>query len=126
MGTRGVSADELERLRISVETAVERSSLRAVAEAVGMSPSGLTKFLDGAQPYGKTVERLRRWHLERTEKGDGISAPLRKLLETLPEADREDALSELLDAAREVYRRRGQAPPAWMAGADKGEAGDGA
>jgi hypothetical protein len=29
---------------------------------VGMSPTGLTKFIDGGQPYGPTMVRLRKWY----------------------------------------------------------------
>jgi hypothetical protein len=42
---------------------VETTSLRAVAKEVGMSPTGLSKFLWGANPYAKTMLRLTEWFL---------------------------------------------------------------
>lgn len=35
-----------------------------VAREIGMSPTGLKKFLLGTAPYSPTLRRLRRWYLE--------------------------------------------------------------
>jgi hypothetical protein len=51
-----------ERFRGAVREAIARSTLRTVAKDVGMSPSGLQKFLNGTNPYGKTRERLHVWY----------------------------------------------------------------
>ncbi|HWK90336.1 MAG TPA: DUF433 domain-containing protein [Longimicrobium sp.] len=49
-------------LREVVRSHVNRTSLRAVARQVGMSPSGIHKFLQGSQPYSPTLRRLRSWY----------------------------------------------------------------
>jgi hypothetical protein len=43
-----------EAVRDEVAHAVERTSLRAMADVLGISASGLAKFIDGAEPYQKT------------------------------------------------------------------------
>ena len=52
----------VEQLREAVIEAVAVSSLRAVARQIRMSPTGLSKFIDGAAPYNPTIRRLRQWH----------------------------------------------------------------
>jgi hypothetical protein len=52
----------VEQLREAVIEAVGASGLRAVARQVRMSPTGLSKFIDGAAPYNPTIRRLRQWH----------------------------------------------------------------
>ncbi|HEX9939764.1 MAG TPA: hypothetical protein VGB15_21695, partial [Longimicrobium sp.] len=51
----------LERLRETVRLRVEATSLRAVARQVGMSPSGLEKFLAGGTPYAGSRQKLQDW-----------------------------------------------------------------
>lgn len=48
---------ELERMREALRISIERSTLRAVAVQVGMSPTGLQKFVSGSNPYGGWSER---------------------------------------------------------------------
>lgn len=45
----------------------EATSLRGAAREIGMSPTGLRKMLDGAQPYSPTIRRLRKWLKGREE-----------------------------------------------------------
>ncbi len=37
------------------------TSLRQAAREIGMSPTGLQKFLHGGEPYVKTVRKLSLW-----------------------------------------------------------------
>lgn len=50
-------------LRHTVERAIQDSSLRHVASQVGMSPTGLKKFVMGTAPYSPTLRRLRVWYV---------------------------------------------------------------
>src|SRR4051812_38775065 len=54
----------VEHLRASASVRVGRSSLRSVAREIGMSPSGLKKFLRGASPSSPTLRRLQRWYVQ--------------------------------------------------------------
>jgi hypothetical protein len=117
MGTRGVAPEDLERFRIALNGAIERSSLRAVAGEVGMSASGLTKFLQGGTPYGKTVQRLHAWYqraagLSRVPP-EHIAEQLRRLMMTLPEPDR--GVMALLETVDRAHRDAGRSPPEWVA-----------
>jgi len=81
-----------------------------------MSPSGLTKFLDGARPYGRTVERLRVWYYMRagvhqTPPAE-IAAQLRRLVLTLPEPN--GGVVNLLAAVEASYRAAGMFAPEWI------------
>jgi hypothetical protein len=104
------------RYRRAVGDAVARSTLRAVAVKVGMSPTGLQKFLDGAKPYGKTQERLRYWYFR--EAGftpyavDDAAYILRRLVGTLPAPDH--GVAGVLDAVEAAYNRAGMLAPEWV------------
>ena len=114
---RGVPAAELERFRTALRDAVSRSTLRAVAGDVGMSPTGLAKFIDqGTTPYGPTIERLRNWYYRKTgvhQRPPGeIAAMLRNLVVTLPEPDA--GVANLLAAVDASYMEAGMFAPEWV------------
>lgn len=50
-------------IREAVRARVENVSLRGVAREIGISPTGLSKFIKGTNPYGPTLQRLRKWYL---------------------------------------------------------------
>lgn len=58
-------APTIRQMRDAAAQEAERTSLRAAARAIGISPTGLKKFLDGTNPYAPTRRRLRRWLAER-------------------------------------------------------------
>jgi hypothetical protein len=105
-----------ERFRGAVREAIARSTLRAVAKDVGMSPTGLQKFLDGTNPYGKTRERLRLWYFR--EAGfssfpvEDATYILRRLVGTLPTPDY--GVAGVLDAVDTAYQRAGMHAPEWV------------
>ena len=105
-----------ERFRAALRHAIARSTLRTVAKDVGMSPSGLQKFLDGTNPYGKTRERLRLWYFR--EAGfssfpvEDAAYILRRLVGTLPTPDH--GVAGVLDAVESAYRRAGMYAPEWV------------
>lgn len=53
---------EIKVLREAATERVKATSLRAASREIGMSPSGLQKFINGAEPYGPTIRRLRAWY----------------------------------------------------------------
>lgn len=115
-----VNEDVSERqLRLAAQAALERRSLRKVADEIGLSPNGLKKFLAGGSPHAATLGRLRRWYAhERLRHGsddDGArEVVLSYLLQQVPAERREEAarrLPELLGAFVEEFG--GQRPP-WL------------
>ncbi|HET7461697.1 MAG TPA: hypothetical protein VFJ82_10625 [Longimicrobium sp.] len=116
MEGRGASAADLERYRIALKDAIAFASLRAVAGAVGMSPTGLTKFLDGSNPYGRTLERVRTWYYNRAgvhqTPPEEIIFLLRRFVVTLPEPN--TGVVYLLAAVDAAYRHAGMYVPDWV------------
>jgi hypothetical protein len=55
-------ARNIDEIRAALRRHLDEASLRHAAREVGMSPTGLSKFLDGAEPYLPTVMKLRAWH----------------------------------------------------------------
>ena len=108
------------RLREAVTIRVQATSLRSVARQVGMSPSGLDKFLAGGMPYQKSRRKLFDWlHRERNNLGadltvDGIAAALGSLVRDLPPDRRAVALHTLLDTLRSLYDEHSETSPAWL------------
>jgi hypothetical protein len=105
-----------ERYRDAVRQAIASSTLRAVAKEVEMSPTGLQKFLEGTNPYGKTKERLRFWYYRQA----GFSSfavedavfILRRLVGTLPTPDH--GVAGVLEAVEVAYQRAGMMAPEWV------------
>jgi hypothetical protein len=70
-----IEQDVIETYRAAVLARVERTSLRQAAREIGLSPSGLQKFIDGAQPYRNTIRKLEAWYVRRTERDSGNHSP---------------------------------------------------
>jgi hypothetical protein len=108
----GITPDDLERFRIALENEIARTSLRAVR----MSPTGLTKFLNGTRPYGNTVARLREWYFHEAGVHQAppelIAAQLRRFVVTLPKPD--GGVAKLLEAVDASYREAGMYTPEWV------------
>jgi hypothetical protein len=107
---------EFEQYRQVLRDDVERSTLRAVASRLGMSPSGLQNFLDGTQPYGKTREKLRAWSyqefgFESLPAADAIML-LRRLVGRVPAPER--TILQILDLVGATYSAEGMQLPEWV------------
>jgi transcriptional regulator with XRE-family HTH domain len=99
---------------------VENTSLRQVAREIGMSPTGLKKFLEGTAPYSPTVRRLRNWYVRyaAVQRSDveevDASAALAVLMHDLRSDPRRDAALHVLEAVGSGYERSGKPRPAWL------------
>ncbi len=95
-------------------------SLRSVAREVGMSPSGLQKFMDGSVPYLPTRQKLERWYVRETARsGDEMSlevamAALHLLVDDLPLARRRRALLDLVATLEAAYNGAEAPLPSWL------------
>jgi hypothetical protein len=59
-------ARRIEQLRDAVGEYLETTSLREAAREIGMSPTGLANFVNGATPYTHTIGKLRAWQAARS------------------------------------------------------------
>ncbi len=108
-------------LRDMAAARVENTSLRGVAREIGMSPTGLKKFLLGTAPYSPTLRRLRRWYLQHSALPTGevsyhdASAALVVLIHDLQPEPRREASDCLLDCLERAYDASGRSRPRWLA-----------
>ncbi len=100
-------------LRQAVAGSVSATSLRQVARDVGMSPSGLRKFLSSASPYSATRRKLERWYVRRGSAPDVHSAlaALEVLVQDLPPAERIRGMERILKG---LERSRTGRLPGWI------------
>jgi hypothetical protein len=94
----------LKVLRDAVRRRVEQTSIRVVAEEIGMSPSGLHILLRGSRPHPATREKLVRWYVEQRDAQETRGEPVSPV-------DVDVALQLLMlyvtqDARETVQRRR--------------------
>ena len=61
-GRSETRAATVEQLRTAAAARVEHTSLRGTAREIGMSPTGLKKFLSGTPPYSPTLRRILNWY----------------------------------------------------------------
>ncbi len=112
----------IERLRETVTSRVRSTSLRSVAREVGMSPSGLEKFLSGGNPYSGTRRKLYNWWLRAQGEpavprlsSDAVAFALRGLLHDVAPERRDAMLAELVRTLRDLHRAHGELCPPWLA-----------
>jgi multidrug efflux pump subunit AcrA (membrane-fusion protein) len=112
-------AVSVQRLREAVAVRVRYRSLRQVAREVGMSPTGLGKFMAGGQPYSATRVKLERWYVrerlpEETLSADAAALALRSLTDALP-LDASGAVERrLLEVLTDAYAATPAGVPSWL------------
>lgn len=112
----GVSLDQL---RTVITARLATVSLRGVAREVGMSPSGLQKFVDGSVPYLPTRQKLERWYVREAARGETevsaevASAALDTLVRGLSPGPRQVLVRRLLAEMGAAYDTEGPRPP-WL------------
>lgn len=113
-------AATVDHLRETAADRVEKTSLRSVAREIGMSPTGLKKFLLGTAPYSPTLRRLRKWYITHAvEAGDEVgkpaaSAALAVLTSDLAPEARRGAFGGIVDLLARAYDQSGRQRPAWL------------
>ena|ERR1700741_2432862 len=115
------AAAPVDRVRERVAVRVQTTSLRSVARQVGMSPSGLEKFIAGGSPYSRNREKLQQWWLREGSlpRSDvtmaGVEAALVALLRDLPAPRRTAAMIQMVRSLRGLYDAQGGPCPPWLA-----------
>lgn len=112
----GKPPEDVNAIRSAAKFAVSRSSLRGVAREIRMSPTGLTKFLNGSSPYAPTYHLLRQWYA--TQRGtpsevrvDAALDAMVVLLADLSGVERERVIEDILDTLRAAH---GPDEPQWL------------
>jgi hypothetical protein len=98
----------LEVLRGAVAQKVETTSLRFIAEAVGMSTTGLYMFIQQGTPQNRNYRKLLAWYVqERRVAGQeidmaAVQASLEMLTLHLPARQRRDVQRKILELIGDV------------------------
>jgi hypothetical protein len=111
----------VQHLREMAAARVENTSLRGVAREIGMSPTGLKKFLMGTAPYSPTLRRLRKWYLQYAALPSAevtyqdASNALVVLTHDLSPDPRRETSDCVLDCLARGYDTTGRSRPRWVA-----------
>ena len=120
-------------LREAVREAVTRTSLRAVADDVPMSSSGLHSFLNGGRPYARTIRLLTAWFVRHhgasgaaaalggEKLSAAVDAAVGLLVAHLPPAARVGAARRLVATIRTLTDETRAPRPAWLGDDDRSE-----
>jgi hypothetical protein len=113
------SSPHVERLRGVVASRVEQTSLRAVAQSVGMSPAGLDRFLGGSVARLRSQSTLGAWEQAeqeelRSDEFRGEEVFIGALVRDLAPALRAAGTARLVRSLLESYRSRDAAVPTWL------------
>jgi transcriptional regulator with XRE-family HTH domain len=117
---RGSISEQISAIRTAATRHVAETSLRHVAREIGMSPSGLSNFLQRVNtPYGKTRAKLLAWfsrsgwlHLDSSEAA--AHAALSLLVNGLPAHGREDAQRGIVELIRRAHADHHSVAPNWL------------
>lgn len=110
----------VETLREASRTFVDATSLRQAARDIGMSPTGLRGFLDGAAPYVKTERKLRSWYLREASRNvqavsaENASNALKLLVNHFAPAYGRETMLEIIDVLERRARDSQTPVPAWV------------
>ena len=111
----------VETLREAARLYVDATSLRHAARDIGMSPTGLRGFIDGADPYVKTTRKLTEWYVREIQNRnaelstESASAALSLLVKHHPSSQREATVNEILEVIDRRCRDTSTARPVWLA-----------
>lgn len=111
----------IEVLRDFTRTQTEITSIRSVADEVGLGRSTLHKFIQGrTTPQPRVRRLLGLWYLEKVEQAHDIdvarpyAAALQILLSDIPPEGRRDAEQDMLETLADTHSQHGTAQPRWL------------
>lgn len=114
-------APSVDALREAMVSHLATHPLRRVARQVGMSATGLQKFVGGAHPFSFTRRKLERWFVlhgpgraEAVSGGGAALGILRVLVQDLPPARHRPGMERLAQALEEAYAAPGALRPPWL------------
>jgi hypothetical protein len=111
----------VETLREAARLYVDATSLRHAARDIGMSPTGLRGFIDGADPYVKTTRKLTEWYVREIQNrnaelsSESASAALSLLVKHYTPSQREATVNDILEVVDRRCRDTSTARPVWLA-----------
>ncbi|HEX2078575.1 MAG TPA: hypothetical protein VHG08_12725 [Longimicrobium sp.] len=118
---RDYRAIPIEVLRDFALSQTESSSIRSVADEVGLSHSALHQFVTGrTKPQPRVRRLLGLWYLDKVKQAHDIdvarpyAAALDILLSDIPPERRSAAEQEMLEALAQTHTQSNTAQPRWL------------
>lgn len=115
------AATSIAVMRRAVRDEVAATSLRHVSRQVGMSATGLQKFIEGGHPLSATRRRVERWFVlhgpGRLQSGltaESAMAVLRVLVQDITPARHRAVLELLVKSLEDAYRTARLPQPGWL------------
>lgn len=108
-------------LRQALRSEIGARSLRFVSRQVGISPTGLQKFLEGAHPYSATRRKLERWYVlhgpgrpQGALTGASVLAILRMLVQDVSPGRHRQTVEALVKSLGDAYQTARLPEPGWL------------
>jgi transcriptional regulator with XRE-family HTH domain len=108
--------DRQEVTRLKLAGVRKATTLRALAEQIGVSDALIHQFLRGKRVRESTLARIERW-LEGSSDGtvaERLVGDLRALLKSLPEPKQRALRRRLAIELERAFRQQGLPRPAWV------------
>jgi hypothetical protein len=111
----------VEVLRAAAAGRAAATSISQVARAVGLTTRGLNGFLQGAEPYSATRQKLERWYVrhaaEQAEATDAVTAAaaIAVLAHDIPPAQHREIAGDAIRWWGTTYDQLGLPRPRWIA-----------
>ena len=108
------------QLRALVSRRVGSEGLRPVARAIGLHPSSVISFVNGAEPRESTRQKLTAWYVREIAAAKDIPDPstvraaIDILLYSVPPARLDNAVRELASKLVEIHAVQGSQCPEWL------------
>jgi hypothetical protein len=113
-------AVDVETLRAAAATRAAATSISVVARQVGLTTRGLNLFLQGAEPYLKTRQKLEQWFVRLASAETNVTdaetaaAALAVLTHDISPADRQEVIAEAVRWWAAKYGELGIPRPGWI------------
>ena len=108
------------QLRALAARRVSAEGLRPVARAIGLHPSSVLSFIEGATPRESTRRKLTAWYVREMAAGNDapdaatVRAAIEILLYSVPPPRLEGAVRDLVSRLAEIHSNQGGACPIWL------------
>jgi hypothetical protein len=114
------AAVDVDTLRAAAATRAAATSITEVAKEVGLTTRGMNLFLQGAEPYLKTRQKLEQWYVALAGKATEITHPeiataaLSVLTHDIPPAARPAVIADAVRWWAARYADLGIPRPKWI------------
>lgn len=111
----------VDAMRALARDRTEQSSIRTVAQEMGLGHTTLYNFLQGATPHPRVRRALAEWYVRQSaalpgaeRPAEAYSAALAVLVDAMPPETRASAADELLSYLESLHRQGGGTTPGWI------------